>query len=120
MTVKTRYWVMIVAGLLAVCGGLSLLLLMPSQPARQVEVWSEGKLIAVLELDQDQEMTVSSAAGSNVVTIRDGAVAVTSADCPDHYCMHRGFCSGGTEIVCLPNRLVLRFVGEQEIDGIVG
>ena len=67
-----------------------------------------------------RDMTVESTQGTNIVTVRDGAVAVTSADCPDHYCMQRGFCSGGTEIVCLPNRLVLRFVGQQEIDGIVG
>ena len=117
---KTRYWVIIFAALLVICGGLSLFFLLPSQPAGQVEVWSEGKLIAVLDLSEEQEMTVQSAQGTNVVTIRNGAVAVTRADCPDHYCMHRGFCSGGTEIVCLPNRLVLRFVGEQEIDGIAG
>jgi hypothetical protein len=34
--------------------------------------------------------------------------------------MARGFCSGGTQIVCLPNRLVIEFLAEQEIDGIVG
>ena len=117
---KTRYWVIIFAILLVICGGLSLIFLLPAGPAGQVEVWSEGKLIAVLDLSEEQEMTVQSAQGTNVVTIRDGAVAVTSADCPDHYCMQRGFCNSGTEIVCLPNRLVLRFVGQQEIDGIVG
>ena len=117
---KTKYWIAIFVLLLTVCGGLSLVLLSPALPAQQVEVWSDGKLIYTLSLLEDQEITVESANGSNVVTIRDGAVAVTEADCPDGYCMKRGFCSGGTEIVCLPNRLVLRFVGEQEIDGIVG
>ena len=34
--------------------------------------------------------------------------------------MHRGFCSGGMQIVCLPNRLVIEFVAEQEIDGVIG
>lgn len=117
---KTGYWAAIFAVLLAVCVGASLFLLAPSTPAQQVEVWSDGELIDTLSLSVDQERTVQSANGTNVVTIRDGAVAVTEADCPDHYCMQRGFCHGGTEIVCLPNRLVLRFVGEQEIDGIVG
>ena len=117
---KTGYWILIFVGLLVICGGLSLIFLLSSEPAGQVEVWSEGKMIAVLDLSVAQEMTVESTQGTNVITVRDGAVAVTSADCPDHYCMQRGFCSGGTEIVCLPNRLVLRFVGQQEIDGIVG
>ena len=117
---KTKYWVMIFALLLVICGISSLFLFSPARSAQQVEVWSEGKLKCTLNLNEDQELTVESANGTNIITIRDGAVAVTQADCPDGYCMKRGFCSGGTEIVCLPNRLVLRFVGEQEIDGVVG
>ena len=117
---KTGYWVAIFVALLVICGAMSLVLLGSSEPAQQVEIWSEGKLLRTLSLAVDQELTVESANGTNVVTVRNGAVAVTEADCPDGYCMQRGFCHGGTEIVCLPNRLVLRFVGQQEIDGIVG
>jgi hypothetical protein len=120
LDMKTGYWVGIFCVLLVVCGAMSLFLLGESEPAQQVEVWSDGKLLRTLSLAVDQELTVESANGTNVVTVRDGAVAVTEADCPDGYCMQRGFCHGGTEIVCLPNRLVLRFVGQQEIDGIVG
>jgi hypothetical protein len=120
LDIKTGYWVGIFCVLLVVCGAMSLFLLGESEPAQQVEVWSDGKLLRTLSLAVDQELTVESANGTNVVTVRDGAVAVTEADCPDGYCMQRGFCHGGTEIVCLPNRLVLRFVGQQEIDGIVG
>ena len=47
-------------------------------------------------------------------------MAVTEATCPDHYCMKRGFCDGGAQIVCLPHRLVLKFVGESEVDFVVG
>jgi hypothetical protein len=106
--------------LLGVCAAAGAVLLMPGQPAQRVEVWSEGKLIETMDLAIDRELTVESALGTNVVTVRSGEVAVTAADCPDGYCMKRGFCHSGTDIVCLPNRLVLRFVGEQEIDGVVG
>ena len=58
--------------------------------------------------------------GSNTVTVKDGKIAVTAADCPDHYCMERGFCDSGTQIVCLPNRVIIKFQGEQEIDGAAG
>ena len=51
---------------------------------------------------------------------KDGKIAVTEASCPDHYCMKRGFCNSGTEIVCLPNRLVIQFLDAQEIDAAVG
>lgn len=117
---KTTTWVILMALVLAVCVGLSIFLLQPGQAADRIEIWSEGELKYSLSLRVDQTITIETATGSNTVTIRDGAVAVTEADCPDHYCMHRGFCTGGSEIVCLPNRLVIRFLEEQEIDGVVG
>ena len=117
---KTRGWIVIFAAVLAVCVGLSLLFLLPGQDAAFVEVRSEGKLLYTLPLNVDQQLEIVSENGTNVVTIKDGKVAVTEADCPDGYCMARGFCSGGAQIVCLPNRLVITFLGPQEVDGVVG
>ncbi len=116
---KTKTWLALLALVLALCLWLSLWLLTGPE-ARQVEVWSDGELLYVLELRTDQELTVTTDRGSNTITVRGGAVAVTAADCPDHYCMDRGFCSGGAQIVCLPNRLVLKFIGQQQIDGVAG
>ena len=117
---KTKFWIAIFAVLILLCGGLSLLLLLPGEEASFVEVRSEGKLLYTLPLSVDQELTVTSETGTNVITIRDGKVAVTQADCPDGYCMERGFCSSGAQIVCLPNRLVLHFVGQTDVDFVVG
>ena len=49
-----------------------------------------------------------------------GAIYATEATCPDHCCMKRGFCASGTDIVCLPNRLVIHFLGAQTVDAAVG
>ena len=117
---KSKTWALLLAAALLICGALSLWLLQPGQTAARAEVWSEGELLYTLDLSVDQERTVTTERGSNRVTVRDGKIAVTDADCPDHYCMDRGWCEGGTQIVCLPNRLVIRFVGEQEIDGVAG
>lgn len=111
---------MLIGAMLAVCLGLSFWLLRPGEEATQAEVWSEGERKTTLLLSVDQTLTVESSLGTNVITVQGGKIAVTEADCPDHYCMDRGYCSGGTQIVCLPNRLVIKFVGEQEIDGVVG
>lgn len=117
---KTKIWIALIAALLAVCLGLSLWLLWPGENAVYAEVWSDGKLLHTLALSLDREITVQTDRGTNVITVKDGKIAVTDADCPDHYCMDRGFCAGGTQIVCLPNRLVIRLVGEQEVDGVAG
>lgn len=116
---KTKVWIGVLAGVAAVCAVLSLWLLRPTKAAA-VEVWSEGKLIQTLSLTVDQMITVETETGKNVVTVSNGKVAVTEADCPDKYCMDRGWCSGGVQIVCLPNQLVLKFVGETAVDGVAG
>ena len=117
---KTKYFIVIFAVILALCLGLSLLFLIPRGDASAVEIWSDGVLIDTWSLAVNQSITVAYGDGYNVVTVKGGKVAVTEATCPDHYCMKRGYCDGGADIVCLPNRLVLKFIGEQEVDFVVG
>ena len=116
---KTKYWIAILAVIALICIGASLFL-MGGEDASRAEITSDGKLIRIVDLHIDQEFTVETDKGYNVVTVKDGKIAVTEASCPDHYCMDRGFCSKGAQIVCLPNRLVIEFLGEAEIDGVVG
>jgi len=117
---KSRFWLLILAALLLVCVALSLWLLWPAGPAAQAEIWSDGVLVKTVSLTTDDTFPVESKYGTNTVTVRNGKIAVTQASCPDHYCMERGFCDSGVQIVCLPNRLVIKFVGEQPVDGVVG
>ena len=114
--VKTKTWIILFAAAAAVCLFLSLPLF-SREKAAFARITSGGDVVRTVDLSIDQEFTVD---GHNTVTVRDGAIAVTWADCPDHYCMKRGFCAGGTDIVCLPNRLVIEFMGEQEVDAAVG
>ena len=116
---KTKAWITVLGVILALCAWLSVLLLSPGK-AEMAEIWSEGKLVKTVPLAMDQEFTVQTDHGTNTVTVRDGKIAVTAASCPDGYCMQRGFCQGGAQIVCLPNRLVIKFTAAQEIDGMVG
>jgi len=118
---KTKYWIAILSTVLVLCCISGFLLMAPGEEASRAEIVSEGKVLYTVDLYTSATYTVTTEDGGyNVVTVKDGKIAVTEADCPDHYCMMRGFCSSGTEIVCLPNRLVIRFLGEQEIDGVVG
>ena len=113
---KTKTWIILIAVVAAVCIFLSLPLFSQEQ-ARFARITSKGQVVKTVDLSVDQEFTVD---GSNTVTVKDGKIAVTWASCPDHYCMKRGFCSGGTDIVCLPNRLIIEFLGEQPVDAAVG
>ena len=116
---KTKYWIALLGAILLTCIGISFLTL-GGEEASRAQITSDGKLIRVVDLAIDQEFTVETEGGYNVVTVKDRKIAVTEASCPDHYCMARGFCNSGAQIVCLPNRLVIEFLGEAEIDGVVG
>lgn len=117
---KNRSWLLLIGILLAACLAVSICLLLPRQESASAEVWSDGKLLYTLDLQTDRTVQVESQYGCNEIAVQDGKIAVIHADCPDGYCMARGWCSSGLQIVCLPNRLVIRFVGVQEIDGIAG
>ena len=118
---KTKTWIALIAAIAAVCLGLSVFLLLSGDDAVYAQISSGGKVVKTVDLRIDQQFNViGETGGSNTVTVRDGRIAVTEADCPDHYCMERGFCGGGTPIVCLPNRLVIRFLGEQSVDAAAG
>ena len=119
---KTRTWILLFALVLLICGGLSVFLLLPSggEAAAHAQITSHGEIVATVDLSKDQEFTINAGDDYNVITVENGKIAVTEASCPDHYCMKRGYCNNGTEIVCLPNRLVIKFLGAQEIDAAVG
>ncbi len=114
---KTTTWIWLISATLALCLALSVWTLWPKESSGYAEVWSEGKRIHLLDLSVDRIVTVTTEKGTNVITVRDGKIAVTEADCPDGYCKDRGYCAGGLQIVCLPHELVIRFPGESEVDG---
>ena len=118
---KTRTWILIFALILILSLGASIYLLSPGEASTHAQITSQGNVIKTVDLRIDQEFTVEAEnGGHNLITVRDGKIGVSDASCPDHYCMKREFCDSGTEIVCLPNRMTIRFLGLQEIDAVVG
>ena len=117
---KSKYWIFLFAVVILACAALSVWLLWPGEAAEYAEIWSDGTLVKRVSLRVDQTFTVAGENGTNVITVSDGKIGVTEADCPDHYCMHRGMCNSGAQIVCLPNKLVIKFVGGDPVDGVVG
>ncbi len=68
----------------------------------------DGEVFGQYALSEDQTVRLSTERGTNTVTIRDGKVTVTDADCPDRYCAdHVAIASVGETIVCLPHRVVI-------------
>ena len=82
------------------------------------EIRLNGVVIREVPLSEDCEFVVECETGTNTVTVRNGEVCVSAADCPDKVCVRTGAISGGAvPIVCLPHRLEIRVKsGESGID----
>ena len=96
--------------------GVSLLLvLLGLRPTEKqlVEIVQDGRVLYTLDLTsaEDQELRIEAENGSwNLVCIRDGEIFMQDAGCPDHTCVNMGVLRAeNLPIVCLPNRLVIRF-----------
>lgn len=88
-----------------------------TMPARAIVHASDGSVFE-LPLDRDGEQEVTTEQGTNVVTVREGAVAVSRADCPNQDCVHQGSISQvGQQIVCLPHELWIEIVAAEETEG---
>ena len=115
---KTKTWLLIIGAILVVCGIAAAILFAPNHSAA-AEILLDGTVVKTVDLRVEQTFSVESEWGSNTVVVENGTVRVSEASCPDHVCIERGACSGGAPIVCLPNRLVIRFTNAT-LDAAVG
>ena len=95
-------------------------LFLPKENAACAQIYQDGRLIKTVLLSEDQSFAVEGRY-CNTVTVRDGKIAVTASDCPGEDCVSCGWSdSAGRSIVCLPNRLEIRIVGESgDVDFVV-
>ncbi len=52
--------------------------------------------------------------GGNTITVKDGAVTMTAASCPDGLCLAAGPARPGKPVVCLPNGVVVAIEAAKE------
>nr|WP_312575937.1 NusG domain II-containing protein [Sedimentibacter sp.] len=80
-------------------------------------IYSENEVVGeyILSKELKDEFTIKTSNGYNTIKIEDGKIWIEDADCPDKYCIHQGKISGdGQVIVCLPNKLMIKIVSDEE------
>lgn len=81
-----------------------------------VEVVQNNRVLYTFSYPTSEERTVRipSADGTswNDIRLHDGTICVSDAACADHTCVRMGDLTQ-RPIVCLPNRLVIRFAQEE-------
>jgi hypothetical protein len=108
----------VLIGVLSLALLLSIVLLWQTgSPGGIVLVEVEGKTIEKMDLAESRVVRVEGAHGPLMVETKTGMVAVTESDCPQHICLRTGWRSqAGEIIVCVPNKTVVRILGERSHD----
>ncbi len=84
-----------------------------SKPGSSVRISVNGEITEEYPLSVNAEYELSD--GENILVIENGEAYVRWASCPDKVCVNSGRISRtGERIVCLPNRVEIRVVGESD------
>ncbi len=116
---RTRSWVILFGIVFLILAGITAYQYFGAKPAATAAVFADGVLVRTLDLSVDGEYRVESAEGWNELSVRNGKLAVTAASCPDGDCVRCGERNCDPPIVCLPNRVSIRFTESGEVDGVV-
>ena len=84
-------------------------------------IYSDNQLAGqyVLTDGIKDEIRIESKEGYNVVLIEDGRIWIHDASCPDKICISQGkISSDGEIIVCLPNKMFIKIIDENDNDEI--
>jgi hypothetical protein len=78
----------------------------------EIVVQVNGKIVARMNLSQNQQMEITGARGAMLIQVAQGRVRVVSSNCPEKICVKTGAIHrAGDTIVCVPNRVVIRITG---------
>lgn len=99
--------------ILFVASGIASFFILRPTDSTIVQIVQDNKVLYTFDIssETDRSFRIESPDGGwNEVTIADGHISVTDADCPDKTCVKTGVLRSETiPIVCLPHKLVIRF-----------
>ena len=85
--------------------------------------YENGKLIKTIsDLSPDKEYSfeIKTENGTNTITVGEGSIWVSVADCSNQTCVHAGKIShAGQTVICAPHKLVIKIVGETSADAVI-
>lgn len=90
------------------------------EECNMAEVYYENKLIRSISLDIDGEYIVDGELGDIVLEVKNKKIRVKSENSPKNICSKMGYIDDKVStLICLPNKIIVKIVGDTEIDGVI-
>lgn len=116
---KNKRIIPVIAAVSAVfaAGVIGCLALLSGEHGSKVVIKQDGEVIYRLDLSKepDRVFDMEYEGRKNTIEIKDGKIRVIAADCPDKVCVNTGELSA-IPIICVPNRLEIRFAEDADYD----
>lgn len=113
-----RIWIIVFSVVALLCLAIWLFISNVSSQSMIVGIYKDGSLVEKIDLNSvtgEREITLSGDLGDNVILVSNGRIEMKSADCPDKICVEHGeLKSSSSPIVCLPNKVVIKFEGSTD------
>ena len=119
---SNKFWICVLSAILL--ASVITAFMFKRGPASEARVYLDGDLIEILDLSNVTEpysFIIESVTGTNTISVENGRIRVSDADCPDGACIRQGWIRGGaTPIVCLPHKLVIELANTElpEVDAV--
>lgn len=114
--------ILLIVGLLIIALIASVWFYFTRTDGRQVVVRVDGTVWSTYSLTETVDCVIDNGqGGTNHLHVEGGMVWLEEASCPDKICVQQGKIRyAGESIICLPNKLVVEVVGEDELhmDGV--
>ena len=110
---KYKFDIFLIVGLLMVCILLLVLWLttIKGVVGSKASVIKDGKEILQIDLKYDKVYEIEGNTSKMIIEVHSGKLHVKSSGCPDKICVHHDEVSNvGDEIICIPNKVIIRVV----------
>ncbi|PLX79256.1 MAG: hypothetical protein C0615_02615 [Desulfuromonas sp.] len=86
-----------------------------SRPGETVEVYRDGELVFRAPLQEERTVPLEGSLGTTSLMIEGGTARIVDSPCPYKVCVGMGAIDHSGEIIaCVPNRLLVRVVSQDE------
>ena len=117
---SAKKWALILAAVFIVAVIATIVLSSRYANSRTIGVFCDGELYQVIYHAENADYTIEKN-GCNVITVKDGRVYMSEADCPDRVCVRHGALRENDAIICVPNKVVVRELNENtDINAVTG
>ncbi len=106
----------IVIFILGIAGSIFMIL---KPHGQTVQIIQNGKILYTIDLDNSDDRTIVTEykGNKNIIRIQNHQIFMEDAECSDHTCVKMGVLeSSASPIVCLPNKLIIRFADSENTD----